>query len=109
MDWSFVGVTGCQVIQIFACFAIVVHRLVQVLLLFVLLELRKQGSQSGPRVSNEAKVQLASASEVLAANVDLYDSRVLGIKIPVRKVRAQHQQDLAIHHGEIAGRESEQS
>src|SRR6266478_4363179 len=109
MDWSFVGVTGCEVIQIFACFTIVFHRIAQVLLVLVLLQLWKQGSQSGLRVSEEAKVQLASASEVLAANVDLHDSRVFGIEIPVRKVRAEHQQDFAIHHGVIAGRESEQS
>src|ERR1700740_2231180 len=46
---------------------------------------------------------------MLAAKVDLHDGRVLGVKIPVRKVRAKHEQDFTIHHGEIAGRESEQS
>src|SRR6202030_4355211 len=57
----------------------------------------------------EAKIQLASASEVLAAGVDLYDGRVFGVEIPVGKIRAEHQQYFAIHHGVIAGRESEQS
>src|ERR1700739_333410 len=109
MDWSFVGVTGCEGIQIFACFTLVFHRILQMLLVFVLLQLWKQGSQSGLRVSDEAKVQLASASEVLSADVDLYDSRVFGVEIPVGKVRAEHQQDFAIHHGVIAGRKSEQS
>src|ERR1700690_1919136 len=56
MDGRFVGVTGCEVIQTFACFAIVFHRIAQVLLIFVLLQLWKQGSQSGLRISNEAKV-----------------------------------------------------
>src|SRR5579862_5270138 len=45
---------------------------------------------------------------MLAAKVDLHDGRVLGIKIPVRKIRAEHQQDFAIHHGVVAGREAEQ-
>src|SRR5580658_1442697 len=109
MDWSFVGVTGCEVIQILACFAIVFHRILQMLLVLVLLQLWKQGSQSGLRVSNEAKVQLAAASQMLAAKVNLHDGRVLGKEIAVWKVCAEHQQDFAVHHGVIAGGESEQS
>src|SRR6266404_1646673 len=46
---------------------------------------------------------------MLTAKVNLHDGRVFGVEIPVRKVRAEHQQDFAIHHGVIAGRESEQS
>src|SRR5690349_21496741 len=99
MNWRFVGVSSCQVVQAFACLPVMFQRIFQVLLILVLLQLWQQGTESGLRVSDEAKVQLASASEVLATNVDLNDGRVLGIKIPVRKVRAEHQQDFAIHHG----------
>jgi hypothetical protein len=107
MDWGFVGVAGCEVIQILACLAIVFHRILQMLLVSVLFQLWQQGSQRRLGVSNEAKVQLAPASQVLAADIDLYDGRVFGIEISVRKVRTDHQQHLAIHHGVIAGRESE--
>src|SRR5258708_4335110 len=109
MDRRFVGVACCQVVEAFACLPVMLQRIFQVLLGLVLLQLWQQGSQMGFSVSDQAKVQLGSASEVLAANVDLYDSRVFGIEIPVRKVRAQHQQDFAIHHGVIAGRACEKS
>src|SRR4029077_14508422 len=58
MDWPFVGITSCQVIQAFACLPVVFQRIFEVLLLLVVLQLRQQGAQSGSRVPHEAKVQL---------------------------------------------------
>src|ERR1700740_844639 len=91
MNRPFVGISSCEVIQAFACFTIVFNRISQMLLVLVLLQLWKQGSQSGLRGSNEAKVQLAAAYPVRTADVDLHDGRVLGIEIAVWKVRPEHQ------------------
>src|SRR5258708_23878344 len=109
MNRPFVGIRSCQVIQIFARLPIVLHGMFQVLLVLVLLQLWKQCSQRGLRVSNETNVQLAAASQVLTAKVNLDDSRVLGIEIPVWKVRSEHQQDFAVRHGVVAGGKPEQA
>ncbi len=37
----------------------------------------------------------------------MYDGRIFGIELLVWKVCADHQQDFAIHYGDVAGRESE--
>src|SRR6266849_7039406 len=62
MDWPFVGIPNCQVIQAFARLPVVFQRIFEVLLVLVLFQLRQQGAQSGFRVSHEAKVQLGPAS-----------------------------------------------
>ena len=74
-----------------------------------MLQLRQQCSQRAFRVSNETKVNLAAAADMFSAKVDLNDSGVLRKEWLIRKIRADHHQYFAIHHGEIAGGESEQA
>src|SRR6266576_2106030 len=62
MDRLFVGITSCQVIQAFARLPVVFHRIFEVLLVLVLFQPGQQSTQSGLRVSNEAKVQFRPAS-----------------------------------------------
>ncbi len=62
MDWLFVGITTCQVIQAFARLLVVFHRIFKVLLVLILFQLGQQGAQSGLRVPNKTKVQLGPAS-----------------------------------------------
>src|ERR1700758_554880 len=61
MDWLFVGITSCQVIQAFACLPVVFQRIFEVLLVLILIQLRKQGAKSCLRVPNETKVQFGPA------------------------------------------------
>src|SRR6266404_3640222 len=107
MDWPFVGITSCQVIQAFARLPVVFQRILEVLLVLVLFQLGQQCAQSGLRVPNKTKVELGPASQLFSAKVDLHDGRVFGKELLVWKVRADHQQDFAIHYGDVAGRESE--
>src|SRR6266404_544106 len=44
MDWSFVGITSCQVIQAFARLPVVFQRIFEVLLVLVLFQLGQQGA-----------------------------------------------------------------
>ena len=62
MDWPFVGITRCQVIQAFARLPVVFQRIFEMLLVLVLFQLRQQGAQRGLRVPNEAKVHFRPAS-----------------------------------------------
>src|SRR6266403_3636188 len=62
MDWPFVGITSCQVIQAFARRPVVLQRIFEVLLVLVLFQLGQQGAQSGLRVPNKTKVQFRPAS-----------------------------------------------
>src|ERR1700751_5130461 len=62
MDWPFVGITSCQVVQALARLPVVLQRIFEVLLELVLLQLRQQGAENGLRVPNEPKVHLGPAS-----------------------------------------------
>jgi hypothetical protein len=62
MDWPFVGIASCQVIQAFARFPVVFQRILEVLLVLVLFQLGQQGALSGFRVANKTEVQLGPAS-----------------------------------------------
>ena len=73
-----------------------------------MLQLGQQGSKGGLRIPHEAEINIAAASQLFAAEINLDDRRVFGKELLVRKVRAEHQQHFAVHHGVIAGRKSEQ-
>ena len=75
----------------------------------VLLQLWQQSSERGFCIPHKAEVNLAAASELFTAKIDLHDGGVFGKELLIRKVRANHQQHFAVHHCVIAGRESEQT
>src|SRR6266436_2552541 len=62
MDWPFVGITSCKIIQAFAGLPGVFQGIFEVLLVLVVFQLRQQGAQSGLRVPNKTKVQFRPAS-----------------------------------------------
>src|SRR6266849_8504103 len=74
----------------------------------VLLQLQQQGSDRRLCIPYEAEVNLGATSELFTANVDLHDRRLLGVEVLIRKICSEHKQHIAVHHGAIAGRESEQ-
>ena len=79
------------------------------LVVLVLLQLRQQGSKRRLGVPDKTIVNLGAAAELFSAEVDLDDRRVLGKELLVGKVRSDHQQRIAVHHGAIAGRKSQQA
>ena len=50
-----------------------------------------------------------TAAELLPAKINLNDRGFLRIKLLIRKVGADHEQEIAIHHGVISGRKTEQT
>src|SRR5260370_953741 len=75
----------------------------------VLLQLRQQDSERSLGISHKAEVNLGATSELFTAKVDLHDHRVLREELLIRKVCSNHQQHIAVHHGVIAGGETEQT
>ena len=98
-----------QFVQALACLAIVLERFLQMRFVLVLLQLRQQGPERGLCVTDKAEVNLGAAAELFTAKIDLHDRCVLGKELLIREVRANHQQQIAVHHRVIAGRESEQT
>src|SRR3954447_20703542 len=60
-------------------------------------------------IADKTKVEPASSPKMLGPPIDLDDASLLRIELPVWKIRAQHQQCIAVQHSVIAGRESNQS
>src|SRR5208283_5670385 len=75
----------------------------------VLLQLRQQSSERAFCVPHKSEVNLAAPSDLFSAKIDLHDGGVFREELLIREVRANHQQNLAVQHGVIAGRESEQT
>ena len=68
--------------------------------------------QRGDRVldgPDQPDVHRDPAADVLAADVDLDDPRVLGIERPIGEIGAEHQQRIAMLHRAVAGREPQQA
>ncbi len=58
--------------------------------------------------ADQSDVDRGAATELLAADVDLHDLRLLRIELPVREVGAEHQQRVGLLHGAVPRRETEQ-
>ena len=72
----------------------------------------EQGKQRGERVldgADEAEVDLGAAADLVAADVDLDDLGVFGEELRVGKVGAEHQQNVAVFHGVVAGAEADEA
>ena len=67
----------------------------------------QQSAERGLRIADETEVDLGASAELLSPDVDLDDRGVLGKELPVREVGADDQQNVAGHHGVVAGREPE--
>ena len=100
---------GGELVQARPRRSVVLDRRHEMLVLPLLVEVREQGPQGRPRISHEPVVDLRAPAELLAADVDLHDRRLLRKELAVREVRAEHQQEVAVHHRVIAGREPEQT
>jgi hypothetical protein len=76
----------------------------------VLLQQRQQRLDCRPDVAHDGKIDRRPATDVLSPDVDLGNAhaRPLRIELPIGKIGAQHQQDIAIEHRVIAGGEPNQ-
>src|SRR5712692_7697570 len=69
----------------------------------------QQNAKCRLSIADKAKVHLSAASELLTADVDLHNRRIFREELLIWEVRPNHQHQITIHHGEITGRESEQT
>src|ERR1035437_7043308 len=98
-----------KVIKTLPCLPIVFDRRLQMLIVLVVGQPRKEGTKRGLRVPYVAVIDSCSSAELFATDVKLYNPRILGIELLIRKIRPNHQQDIAVHHRVIAGGESEKT
>ncbi len=79
---------------------------------------RSSASRSGSNackrcanVSDDREVDCRTAADVLRPDIDLRNARAAAfrIELPIREVRPEHQQDVAVEHRIVAGRETDQS
>ena len=102
------GSTRRELVEALARLAIVLQCRPQMRSVPARFERWQEGAEGRLDVPDEALVDSRAPTELLTADVDLDDPRVRRKELLVRKVRPQHQQDVAVHHRVVAGRESEQ-
>src|ERR1700719_3953904 len=59
-------------------------------------------------VSDKSVIQLRTAAELFAANINLDNRGVAREKLLIREIGSNHQQEIAVHHRVISGRKSQQ-
>src|SRR5258705_3746143 len=72
-------------------------------------EERKQGGESVLDRSDEAEIDFGASADLVAADVDLDNLCVSGEELIVGKVGAEHEENVAVLHGVVAGAESDQA
>src|SRR5262245_56611734 len=84
--------------------------LVEKLPIMFLVEKRQQGIDRRRDIANETSRNRSTAAKLLGPNVDLcYLGSAPREKLPVGKVRTQHEEKIATVHRVIAGRETDQA
>ncbi len=91
-----------QFIEALACLSIMFERGIQVRIELVLVEFRQKGANGCLRIPYEAVIDFCAPAQLFSTDVNLDDRCVLGKELLVRKVRSDHQQHVAVHHGVIA-------
>ena len=101
---------GSQSVEFLAGAAVMRARLGQMLTVGFLPQQRQQLTQRCAHIADNAEIDRRAAADVFRADIDLRDahSAASGIKLPVRKIGTEHQQDIAVEHRVIAGREPDQ-
>ena len=77
------------------------------LIVRLLAELRRNESQCGLHISDQAQIDRSAPPYLFAADIYLHDSSTVRVKLLVREIRPEHQESVCIHHGLIAGTEAE--
>src|SRR6516162_4001801 len=109
MDWLSVPVRSRNLVEILPSLLVVLDGFFEMNGIVVLPQLWQEGFQCRVRVSDIRVVHFGATPQLLAANINLHDFGVFWEKLLIREVRADHQQDVAVHHSVIAGRESQKT
>src|SRR6266481_9821399 len=88
-----------QFIEAFARFSIMFKRGLQMRIEFVLVELWEKGGYGCLGISNVAIVHFRAPAELFSTDVNLNHRCILGKELLIRKVRSDHQQNVATYHG----------
>ncbi|GJE69732.1 hypothetical protein CHKEEEPN_1261 [Methylorubrum podarium] len=102
------GPAGGEVVEVLPRLGVVLEGGVQVAGAVVAGKPRQQRLEGGGDVADEAEFEPAALAQVLRAQIDLRDLRVLGIELAVGEVGAEHQQGLAGLHRRVARGEADQ-
>src|ERR1700691_422270 len=89
-------------IQLAACFLVVSQRMFEMTRISLVLDRGQNGLHSVLHGAKQAEMERTTIAERLRPYVNLSDLCVLGIKCSIRKIRAKHQQGVAILHGRVA-------
>ena len=97
-----------ELVKVLAGALVVLDRLLEVGAALVLLQHRQQRPHGLGHVPEERQVQRRALAQLLTAHVDLDDLRVLRVELPIREVRAEHEDGVGLLHRPVAGGEAEQ-
>jgi hypothetical protein len=101
--------TDGQIIEPLSGALVVVRAAIEMGAVQLLFEQRDERLECIFDVTDEAKIYASAPPDLFAAIIDLNHSRIGGKEIWIREVRSKHEQNIAVHHGVIAGRESQQA
>src|SRR5262249_3704281 len=104
MDESATWLDVRQLVQASPCPGVVILRSRQVCAVPLSVESRQQRCERGAHVPDDAEVHRSTAPDVFGPQIHLHDSSgiAVGIELAIWKVRAEHQQEVAIAHGVVA-------
>src|SRR6516225_3155502 len=83
-------------------------RLAEVLAVALSLEQREKRRQRCPDITDNAEIDRHAAPDVLRSQIDLRDADTVSfrIELAIGEVGPEHQQDVAISHCKVSGREA---
>src|SRR5579859_3465773 len=109
MDRRLAGFTNGQLIEILARRLVVVNGCVEMGYILLVFELREQGGGGIFHSADKTEIDMRASADLLTAGVDLDDLRLIGKELRIGKIGAEHQQQVAAHHGVKAGGEAQQT
>jgi len=103
------GANG-QIVEGLARLGVMLPRLGEVRAVGLLIEQRRQGRQCRADIAHDADIDGHAAADILTPQIDLSDANLgaVRVELAVGEIGAEHQQDVAIAHGVVAGREADE-
>ena len=110
MDEPLAGRADGEIVERLARLGVVLLRLGEMRAVALLLEQRQQRRERRAHVADHAEIDRRAAADVLRPDIDLRDADAAPsrIELPIGEIGPEHQQDVAVEHRVIAGREADQ-
>jgi hypothetical protein len=104
------GLVDREFIEIFARLAVMLRCTVEMGAVALLLDERHDHFERRANVSHYAKIDRRAAADLLGPDIHLrdFDPRPPRIELAIRKIGPEHQENVAIEHGVVPGRETDQ-